>query len=451
MPATFPATFVFGASTAAYQIEGAASIDGRGEGIWDRFSHTPGKVHNGDTGDVACDHYHRYEEDLNLAQAANMTAYRFSINWARVLPLGTGQVNEAGLAFYDRLVDACLARGLEPWVCFYHWDYSQVLQDQGGWANRSSVDWYLELVRVVTDRLKDRVSYWCMFNEPTIFSSLGYLLGQHAPGLRDPQAYGAAVHHISLATAQGVRLVRSLAPQGKVGTVLAVNGVLPASERPEDIAASAFADAVMNRAFLEPVFKGVYPDEIIGMIAPFILAGDMERLKADLDFLGINHYTRSKIAAKPARQTNDGATAGGGMGFVPPPEGTALTAMGWEIRPEGIYEVIARVSETYGPVPIYITENGGAFGDEMTADGQILDTDRIALLTGYLSQIARAIEDGHDVRGYLVWSLLDNFEWAHGYAKRFGLIHVDYETQKRTPKASYHWYGALAASRSIGA
>ncbi|MCA3697428.1 GH1 family beta-glucosidase [Aquidulcibacter sp.] len=449
MPIRFPESFVFGASTAAYQIEGAAQTDGRGEGIWDRYSHTPGKIHQGDTGDIACDHYHRFEEDLDLAQAASMTAYRFSINWARVLPDGVGRVNEAGLAFYDRLVDACIARGLEPWVCFYHWDYSQVLQDQGGWANRASVDWFLELVQLVTNRLKDRVTHWCLFNEPTIFTSLGYLLGQHAPGLKDPAAYGAAVHHVSLATADGVRLVRRLAPGAKVGTVLSINGVQPASTSPEDVAASALADAVMNRAFLDPIFKGTYPDEIGAMVTPFIRDGDMDRLKADLDFLGINHYTRSKIAAKPASVSADGATAGGGMGFVPPPAGTPITLMGWEIRPEGIYEVIARVYEQYAALPIYITENGGAFPDEVTATGEVLDHDRIGLLTGYLSQIARAINDGYDVRGYLVWSLLDNFEWGHGYSKRFGLVHIDYESQKRTPKASYQWYRQLAQCRTI--
>jgi beta-glucosidase len=450
-PIAFPDGFLFGASTAAYQIEGAARKDGRGEGIWDRFSHTPGKVHGGDTGDIACDHYHRYAQDLDLARDAGMKAYRFSINWARVLPGGDGPANGAGLAFYDRLVDACLARGLEPWVCFYHWDYSQALQDRGGWASRDSVDWYLHLVRVVTERLKDRVTTWAMFNEPSVFVSLGYLLGMHAPGVADPAAYGAAVHHVSLATARGARLVRALAPGAKVGTVLSINVSQAASDSAEDLAATARSDALMNTSFLDPLFKGRYPNPISAMIEPHVQPSDMDELVVPLDFLGINHYTRSLIAHRPPRVTADGATAGGGLGFVRPPAGTPVTEMGWEIWPEGMKRVIARVSEDYTKIPLYITENGGAFPDVVRPDGTIDDQDRIGLLNGYLRAVAEAIGEGHDVRGYLVWSLLDNFEWAHGYAKRFGLVHVDYTTQARTPKASYHWYAALARSGRLPA
>jgi beta-glucosidase len=437
MTIRFPEGFVFGASTAAYQIEGAVREDGRGEGIWDRFCHTPGKVENGDTGDVACDHYHRFEEDLDLAKAANMTAYRFSINWARILPDGVGRVNEAGLAFYDRLVDACHARGLDPWVCFYHWDYSQVLQDQGGWANRASVDWYLELVRVVTERLKDRVRFWALFNEPTMFTTLGYLLGQHAPGLRDPVAFGAAVHHASLATARGARLVRELSPGAQVGTVLAINRAEPETDSPEDLAATARADVLMNRAFMDPVFRGTYPAEIADLVMPHVRDGDMDELAVPLDWLGINHYTTAIVSHKYVKS--------GGLGFVRPPPGTPLTQMGWEIKPDGLFKTIERIATDYGRMPIYITENGGAFPDVVGPDGTIDDADRIALLEGYLGAVARACEAGHDVRGYLVWSLLDNFEWAHGYRMRFGLVHVDYRTLKRTPKASWHWYKELAA------
>ncbi len=439
-----PPGFLFGASTAAFQIEGGASADGKGASIWDRFCHFPGKVAGGDTGDVACDHYHRFEEDLDLMAAAGLTAYRFSISWPRIFPTGTGAINEAGLAFYDRLVDGCLARGIAPWPCFYHWDLPQALQDRGGWSSRDSIDWYLGYVEAVVRRLDQRVSNWIMFNEPSIFTSLGYLLGVHAPGVVDPSAYGAAVHHVSLATAEGMRLVRRLTPEARVGTVFAVNGVEPATPSAADQVAALRADAIMNRSFLEPLFHGRYPREIDAMVAPFIAGGDLLRIREEPDFVGLNHYTRARISAASAVAGGNGATAGGGLGMASPSLGTSVTAMGWEIRPEGIYEALFRLRRDYTSAPIYVTENGGAFADAQGPDGTVDDQDRIALLQGYIGEIARACRDGVDVRGYMVWSLLDNFEWAHGYAKRFGIIHVDYQTLRRTPKASYHWYASLA-------
>lgn len=448
MARSFPPGFIFGASTAAFQIEGAAHADGKGESMWDAFCRTPGKVSNGDTGDIACDHYHRFEEDLDLAAAAGMKAYRFSINWTRILPNGVGAANAQGLAFYDRLTDACLKRGIAPWPCFYHWDYSQRLHERGGWTHRESVDWYLELVQAVVPKLADRCGHWVMFNEPGIFTALGYLLGQHAPGVRDPAAYGAAVHHVNLATGEGVRLVRRLAPQATIGTVLAINGAEAATNTAEDHTAAERIDAIMNRAFLDPLFRAQYPDALTAMVAPFVRDGDMARCQVPLDFLGVNHYTRARVSAATG-ESRDGATAGGGMGMLRPPAGAPVTAMGWEIYPQGLYDVVARVTNEYGRIPIYITENGGAFPDIQDANGVIQDHDRIALLDGYLEALARACADGYDVRGYLVWSLLDNFEWAHGYDKRFGLVHVDYATLKRTPKASYHWYADLARTGKL--
>lgn len=437
-----PADFLFGASTAAYQIEGAIDAEGKGTGIWDAFVRLPGRVLGGDTGDEACDHFHRFEEDLDLAAAASLKAYRFSLNWSRILPEGSGRVNEAGLDFYDRLVDACLKRGIEPWPCLYHWDYSQALQDRGGWSERQSIDWYLELCAAAAGRLGDRAKHWALFNEPSIFTALGNLLGIHAPGIKDSSAYGAAVHHVSLATAEATRFLRHAVKGARIGTVLSVNHATPASDRPEDVAATAFTDAVMNRSFLDPLYRGTYPAELMPMIAPHIRPGDFDRLRAEHDWVGLNHYTRTRITAKST--SADAATAGGGLGLVPPGPGVPVTDMGWEIWPEGIGLAIRRLVDEYGAPPIYVTENGGAFPDVVDADGRIRDSDRIALLDGYLREVASIIAQGYDVRGYLVWSLLDNFEWTHGYSKRFGLIHVDYETQVRTPKDSYHWYANLA-------
>jgi beta-glucosidase len=438
MTRAFPESFLFGASSAAYQIEGAWNLDGKGEGIWDRFCRTPGKVENGDTGDVACDHYHRWAEDLDLIRDAAMTVYRFSVNWTRILPDGIGRINEAGLAFYDRLVDGCLERGIDPWPCFYHWDYAQALQEKGGWANRDSIDWYLELVTAVTRRIGDRARHFALFNEPSMFTALGYLIGSHAPGLQDASRYGAATHHVNLATAAGARLVREIAPGAQVGTVLALNHAIPATDAPEDAAAAAWFDAVLAGSFIDPAFAGAYPAALEPFVAPHVRPGDLEACRARLDWVGLNHYTRGFIAAAPGTPT--------GFRFVRPPSDAPRTDMGWEVYPQGMYDAIARLAGVCGGLPIYITENGGAFAGDPDAEGRIRDTGRIALLDGYLRAVALAIADGFDVRGYMVWSILDNFEWAHGYRMRFGLVHVDYQTLKRTPRESYRWYRALAAS-----
>jgi beta-glucosidase len=445
MTRTFPADFVFGASTAAYQIEGAWQADGKGEGIWDRFSHLPGKVANGDNGDVACDHYHRYAEDLDLAAAANMRAYRFSLNWTRLLPDGVGRLNEAGFSFYDRLIDACLVRGLSPWPCFYHWDYSQKLQDRGGWTNRESVDWYLEFVDAVTRRFADRVSHWVLFNEPSMFTALGYLWGTHAPGETDAARFAAAVHHVSLATSAGAARVKEIAPKAEVGTVLAINPCYPASDGEADRASCARVDAILNGGFLDPLFGRDYPEPLREAIAPHMREGDAEGLAARLDFIGVNTYTRSAVKAR-----GDGSEPlGAPPGFTPLNPDLPRTTMNWAIDPPAIYEAIARISALAKGMPIYVTENGGSFDDRVGPDGAVDDRERIALLDGYLGEVARACADGMNVRGYLIWSLLDNFEWAHGYDRRFGLVHVDYATLKRTPKASYHWYAELARTKRL--
>ena len=452
MTQTFPPNFIFGASTAAYQIEGAWAADGKGESMWDRFAHTPGKIEGGDTGDVACDHYHRFESDLDLVRDANLSAYRFSLNWTRILPQGTGRVNEAGLAFYDRLIDATLERGIDPWLCLYHWDYSQALSDRGGWTSRDSVDWYLELAHIAATRFGDRIGHWIMFNEPSVFLSFGYLFGVHPPGLRDRDAFGAAVHHMSLATADGARLIRAECPSAKVGTVLNLVPVEALSDDPGDLAAAALADNLLNRAYLDPIFRGAYPEPIATFAAPHIHDGDLERVRVDLDFLGVNHYSRARVGAVTAEQPATGSLAAlGSLGlrFAPPPPGEALTDMGWTVDPDGLFEALALVSRDYGPIPLFVTENGGAFTDVVQPDGSIDDAPRVDLLHRYMGAVHRALEHGIDVRGYFVWSLLDNLEWHHGYKVRFGIVRVDFDTLERTPKRSFAWYSDLARTKAL--
>jgi beta-glucosidase len=439
MTVRLPNHFRFGTSTASYQIEGAWNQDGKGESIWDRFSHTPGKVKNGDTGDVACDHYRRFEADLDLAAGAGMRIYRFSIAWTRLFPQGTGARNAAGFDFYDRLVDACLARGLEPWPCFYHWDLPQALQDRGGWANRDSAAWYADYAAAAAERLKDRAPRFVMFNEPSIFTTLGHLFGIHAPGLRDMAAYGAGVHHVNLATAEGLRRLRGVAPAAELGTVLALNVYAPATESVEDRAAAAYAEALMNRNFADPLFFGCYPEAALPVVGPHIRDGDLDALRERVDFLGVNHYSRTRIAHSPKS----------GMSWLPPEPGAPVTAFNWEIWPQGMRDILVWVRDTYGDVPLYVTENGMAGAEVRGPDGRIDDQDRIDYLRGYIGAVAGAIEAGVDVRGYLVWSLIDNFEWAEGNAMRFGLIETDYATLERRPKRSYDWYADVARTGTL--
>lgn len=430
---TFPPGFLWGAATAAYQIEGAWDADGKGESIWDRFSHTPGNVADGDTGDVACDHYHRFAEDLDLARAAGMQVYRFSIAWTRLFPDGTGAANAAGFDFYDRLVDACLERGIAPWPCFYHWCLPQALEDRGGWASRDSAAWYADYVRAVAARLADRVEAFVLFNEPSVFTSFGYLMGVHAPGRRDAAAFGAAVHNVNRATAVGARAVRDVAPAAMLGTVLALNHAVAADPaNAADVDAAATATDVLNAAFGDPVFLGRYPDLALPFVAPHIAEGDMAMLPTRLDFLGINHYTRFRVRADRA----------GGFRLARTPPELPTTAMGWEIWPEGMTRILEWAKARWGDLPLYVTENG------MATTGGLDDGDRIDFLARY---IAAALDADVDLRGYLVWSLTDNFEWAEGFAKRFGLVEIDYASQQRSTRRSHAWFARLARTRLLDA
>ena len=429
---TFPKNFIWGASTAAYQIEGAWNEDGKGPSIWDTFSHTPGKVLNGDTGDVAIDHYHRYQEDIGLMKELGIDVYRFSTSWPRIFPEGAGKANSKGIDFYERLVDGVLAHDITPWLCFYHWDLPQALQDKGGWTNRDIVHWFNDYAAYVAERLGDRVNNFVIFNEPNLVTLAGHLFGTHAPGVADIGQFSAATHHFNLATGMSVERLRSINPDWQLGTVLSLQPIHPDSDKDEDIEAAKTFDAFWNRSVLDPVLKGSYPERVQLLVDGYVQDGDMERCQQPLDFLGFNIYTRTIIKAD-----NNSLI---GISSVEPPEDAKKTDMGWEIYPESIYEQLIDLKENYGNPTVYVTENGAAMPDRVGSDGVVHDQDRIEYLDGYIEQVGRALEEGANVKGYFVWSLLDNFEWAEGYDKRFGIIHVDYETQKRTPKDSYYWY-----------
>lgn len=435
---TFPKGFLWGAATAAYQIEGAVNEDGRGPSIWDTFSHTPGKIYNGDTGDVADDHYHRWEEDLSLMAAMGLNAYRFSVAWPRIQPLGKGGLNPAGLDFYDRLVDGLLARDIQPWITLYHWDLPQALQDQGGWANRQTAAYFADYASTVVRRLGDRVQHWITHNEPYVTAFLGHYSGLHAPGIRDLQTALQVTHHLLLSHGLAAQAIRSAAPRPvQVGITLNLHSIHAASESEADLKAARRFDGIQNRLYLDPVLTGAYPQDLIDFFGPRFPTsqpGDLETIHVPIDFLGVNNYFRIVIQDDP-----DNPELKLREILLPGREYTEM----WEIYPQGIYEVLARVWNDYHPPKIYITENGCAVTDGVDADGRVRDYRRIRFLRDHLFQCYRAIGDGVPLAGYFVWSLLDNFEWAYGYSRRFGVTYVDYATQKRTLKDSGLWYSQV--------
>ncbi len=436
----FPRGFVWGASTASYQIEGAVDEDGRGPSIWDTFSRTPGKIANGDTGDTACDHYHRYLDDVALMRRLGLHAYRFSVAWPRVLPSGKGRVNGAGLAFYDRLVDELLKADITPWLCLYHWDLPQALQDEGGWQNRDIAGWFADYALVVQRRLGDRVRHLATLNEPNVAALLGHGTGAHAPGLADRDAALKAIHHLNLAHGRAIAALRDADAELSLGVVNNLHPAVAASDGAADEDAAALADAYWNRAFADPQFLGRYPKPLEPLLAPYIEADDLKTIRQPLDFFGLNHYSPNYIRHDP-----DAAL---GFALADPPEGRPVTGMGWEIRPDVFRDLLLDVHRRYGPVPIYVTENGAGYEEAPGADGRVRDEGRVAYLAAYLAAMREAIAAGADVRGYFVWSLLDNFEWAFGYAKRFGLVHVDYPTQRRLPKDSFDYYRRVVAANA---
>ncbi|WP_029351143.1 GH1 family beta-glucosidase [Bosea sp. 117] len=425
-----PRGFVWGASTSSYQIEGAVAADGRAPSVWDGFCRQPGRIADGTNGDVACDHYNRYREDVDLLADGGFGAYRFSIAWPRVMPQGTGAVNAAGLDFYDRLTDRLMEKGVTPWACLYHWDLPQALQDRGGWHNRDIASWFADYARATTARLGDRVKNWAMFNEPSVHAIFGHAFGNHAPGQTGWASYVMAQHHQNLAQGTAIRALRAENRGWNLGTVLSLQPVHPASDREIDAKAAQRFDAAWNTVNLDPLFHGRYPEIVASSFAPLVKAGDLDTIKAPIDFLGVNYYGRAHIVDDPACVLS-------GANFGPLPKGTPTTAMGWPVEPDGLVEVLARLRDGYGNPPVYITENGACYDDPAPQDGKIDDAPRVAFLREHLAAAGRAIAQGCALKGYFVWSLLDNFEWAEGKRRRFGIVHVDFETLARTPKASY--------------
>ena len=437
----FPRGFLWGAATSAYQVEGSPLADGAGPSNWHRFSHTPGRVHDGATGDVACDHYRRYADDVALMRGLGINAYRFSISWSRVMPRGRGVTNPAGLDFYDRLVDALLANGIEPLVTLYHWDLPAALDEVGGWLNPDITNWFAEYAAVMFRKLDGRVKLWTTLNEPWVSTDAGYLHGVHAPGHRSAFEAPIASHHLLLAHAEAVRTYRAVG-RHRIGLVVNLEPKYAASNDAEDLAATARADAYMNRQYLDPVFLGRYPEElaeVFGEAWPRWAADDLALIRQPIDFLGVNYYTRSVTRFDPRPWP---------LRAAPVPQKRAThTETGWEVFPPGLTRVLTWVKERYGNPPVYVTENGAAFFDPPSLDGdRVADPLRVDYLRKHLAAVHAAIAAGADVRGYFVWSLLDNFEWSAGYSKRFGIVHVDFETQTRTPKDSAGFYADVIAS-----
>lgn len=450
---TFPKDFSWGAATSAYQIEGAWREDGKGESIWDRFAHTPGKVKHGDTGDMACDSYHRRHEDIALLQAMNLNSYRFSLAWSRIQPVGSGAVNSKGIDYYSRLIDELLAAKIRPCVTLYHWDLPQALEERGGWPNRDTAARFADYVTVAARAFGDRVSDWVLLNEPMAFVHLGYLQGTHAPGRKSLFDFLRASHTVNLAQGEGFRALKATCPTARVGTAFSMSPCQPATESDTDVLAAERAHAVTNTWFLDPPLRGRYPDALsfLPESAMRIRSGDLERIRAPLDFVGINLYYRTVVSAPGAFER----LAHAQEWLLPArmyagTEGPKTDA-GWEVWPNAIYDMVSRISRDYNRPVIEITESGCAYNDGPDASGAIHDARRIDYHRQYLAALAKAIADGADVRGYYAWSLMDNLEWAEGFSQRFGLTYVDFKTQKRTIKDSGLWYAKVAATNALPA
>jgi beta-glucosidase len=452
---TFPDGFTWGVATAAYQIEGAVAEDGRSPSIWDTFAHTPGRVASGDTGDVACDHYHRWRDDLDMVASLGIPAYRFSASWSRVLPDGH-TVNQAGVDYYKRLVDGCLERGIRPVLTLYHWDLPQALDEgpEGGWLDRSVADRFVDYAVLLGKELGDRIPVVTTLNEPWCSAYLGYASGEHAPGrTSNPLAFRAA-HHLNLAHGRAVAALRSTLPvTAEVSVTLNLHQVVPAGRTDADLAAARHVDLVANRIFLDPMLRGGYPEELVETTRhltdwSFVRPGDETDIHQPLDFLGVNYYNPAAVAASGQHAPFPGTPFPGTDRAVRSDLPAPHTIMGWPIVPSGLTALLVRIHREYG-VPLVVTENGMAAPDPVGADGHVHDRDRIGYVHDHLDALLDAVDEGVDVRGYFVWSLLDNFEWAWGYAKRFGIVHVDFETQQRTPKDSARWYAGVVARNAL--
>ncbi len=453
---SFPDNFLWGTATASYQIEGAVSEDGRGQSIWDTFCHTPGKVFHGDTGDIACDHYHLWRQDVELMARLGLTSYRFSVAWPRVQPDGTGPFNQAGLDFYRRLVDDLVAHGIAPAATLYHWDLPQALQDTGGWTNRDTAGRFADYAQEVVRHLGDGVRLWTTLNEPWVSAHLGYGNGVHAPGVADLSAAYQAAHHLLLGHGLAARAVRSaMAPGSSVGITLNLSPARPASGSAADVEAAARVDGYANRWFLDPVLRGEYPEDLADLLRPLVgedhvRPGDLATVQAPIDFLGVNYYFCQTVAAAQGapgpgdRPYPDFLRAWSRLGPAVP-----VTGKGWPIEPEGLTQLLTRLDREYGHLPLYVTENGAAYPDYVTPDGAVNDPERTDYLDRHLKAAHDAIAAGADLRGYFCWSLVDNFEWADGYSQRFGLFWVDFKTRERIPKSSAHWYAGVVSRNGL--
>ena len=448
----FPNGFLWGVATSAFQIEGAHDVDGRGLSIWDTYAEQPGLIEDGSNAHVACDHYHRYAEDIGLMESLGVGAYRFSVAWPRILPTGRGAVNAAGLDFYDRLVDGLLAGGIAPWVTLYHWDLPQALEDQGGWTNRSTVDAFVEFADAVSERLGDRVAHWITHNEPWCASVLGYGQGAHAPGRTSwPEALVAS-HHLLLSHGRAVPVIRRNSARSEVGITLNVSECEPASPSEADHIAARQFDGELIRWFLDPIYLGRYPNDVIeyhqregrlprGM--DFVKAGDLEEINTPIDFLGVNYYSRAVVRSATIPEADNEPRT------IAVPDPAELTDMGWEVYPQGLTHSLVRLNADYEPGSLVVTENGAAYATGPGQDGSVQDTRRCEYLKSHLQACLAAIDGGVPLHGYFLWSLLDNFEWAFGNAKRFGIVWVDFETQERIIKASGHMYSRIVRDNKI--
>lgn len=445
-PAAFPGDFRWGFATAAYQIEGAVQEGGRGPSIWDTFAHTPGLSFHGDTGDIACDHYHRWESDLDLLRDLGATDYRLSVSWSRLQPAGAGDLNPEAVAFYRALLAGLRDRGIRALVTLYHWDLPQPLEDAGGWPVRETAERFADYAERTVRALGDLATDWVTLNEPWCSSFLGYGYGAHAPGRREPAAAIAAAHHLNLAHGLALPRMRAVAPDARIGITNIVTDVVPASDSAADRAAAERIDAGSNRLFLDPVYLGAYSEAVhaaFPSLATHVRDGDLALIAAPVDFAGINHYQRVLV------HHVEGA---GMLDAVETPAEPATTSFGWSVTPDALVAVLRRVADEFTSLPIYITESGASYHDYVDPDGVVADSERVAYLRGYLDAAAEAIRGGVDLAGYYAWSFLDNFEWAEGYSKRFGLVYVDYRTQERIPKLSAHWYRrAIADHRAQAA
>lgn len=443
----FPANFLWGSATSAYQVEGATKEDGRGDSIWDVFCRVPGNIKNNDTGDVADDYYHRWEQDFNYMQSLGLQAYRFSIAWPRIFPNGTGQVNQKGLDFYKRQVDTLLKLNIRPMVTLYHWDLPQALQDKGGWLNRDTTKYFADYAATVFKELGDNVTGWITHNEPWVVAYVGHAFGTHAPGMHDWAKAVQVTHNLMLSHGLAVQAYRAQNLKSQIGITLNLTQAYPTSDSQEDQQAAYRIDGFQNRWFLDPIFKGNYPSDMQDYMQKnfgpmnYVQSGDLKTINSPIDFLGVNYYSPSYVANDPNSSyfQTDGKSGG-----------NPVTAMGWEIVPNSLYDLLMRLKKDYPSVPLYITENGAAFADTVDANNQVNDNDRLKFVYQYLAAAQKAVAAGVNLKGYFVWSLMDNFEWAEGYTKRFGITYVDYQTQKRIPKRSANWYSGVIKQNGLG-